>query len=119
MTRVQHSPHETAVLGMLRGRTSRSPIPMPTLATALGLPTRDIQLIVKHLVEQHHEPIGSTCARGAAGYFEIRTAEDLACAERDLRHRALSCLRRLARLKAATPDEILGQLRLALTEDPA
>lgn len=112
-----HSAHEAAVLGMLRGRSSDDALPMPILAAALGVSTRVVQQVVKHLIERHAEPIGSTCRAGRSGYFYVHTGDDLARAERDLKHRAISVLQRLARLKAATPDEVLGQLRLEWAGD--
>lgn len=109
-----YSEQELLVLGMLRHRRRANALGMPQLAACVGCSSRRVQQLVKGLIEYHAEPIGSLSASGQHGYFWIEEPEDLDKAEANLRHRALSVLRRLAKLKRATPAEVLGQLQLEL-----
>ncbi len=88
-------------------------VPLRALAAGTGLYWRDVQQIVKHLIEAHHCPIGSATGK-PHGYYWIVDEEDQARAEAQLRHRIVSCARRLALLERNTPRQILAQLALEL-----
>lgn len=108
---------ETLVLGLLQYRSRARAISMDDLAAVAGVSTRTAQQIVKDLIEHHAAPIGSVSSPDQHGYFWIEDQADLDAAVTNLRNRALSCLRRIARLKRATPSEVLGQLALELADD--
>lgn len=72
---------------------------------------RGIAASVRELVMRHRLPIGST--RGSpAGYYWIRSREELDGACAMYHETAMELLRREAALKRITVDELLGQLKL-------
>ena len=97
-----------------RHRGKDAPIAREHLAALVGCSTRDVEQLVKHLIERHGCPIGSCCGSKVHGYYTITDAEDLARTAENLRARAMSLLKRLARLRQTTELDVLGQLRLDL-----
>ena len=106
---------ERLVAGIIeRHRGKETPVAREQLALLVGVTTREVERIVKHLVERHGCPIGSVCGSRVHGYYVITDAEDLARTAENLRARAMSLLKRLARLRQTTELDVLGQLRLDL-----
>ena len=106
---------ERLVAGIIeRHRGKETPVAREQLALLVGVTTRRVERIVKHLVERHGCPIGSVCAGDRHGYYIITDAADLARTADNLRARARSILKRLARLRQTTELDVLGQLRLDL-----
>lgn len=88
------------------------------LAALTGIEERKAQDLVKHLVEEHHYPIGSATGK-PHGYYWITTAEEQERSEKQLEHRIISTARRLARLRKNTPHAILLQLSLDMETEEA
>lgn len=96
-------------MDILEGRQQAKP--MPYLAERVGISTRSLQTIINHLIVDHKKPIGST-SKKPAGYYIVSNDEDLDEALKNLRHRAMSILHRMAALRRVSLNELLGQLRL-------
>lgn len=88
--------------------------PVDQVAQETGIDPRVVQKIVKHLIEAHGHPIGSSTGE-PHGYYWIATADEQARAEQQLRNRIIRTAQRLAALKHNTPDDVLGQIRMELT----
>ena len=102
-------PTETELMRHLGTRCGHhQAVKLPVLARLSGIPMREIQDIVAHLVIDHGIRIGS----GSRGLFMIETAEELEAACATLRHRALSTLKHMAALRRQHLAELLGQLKL-------
>jgi hypothetical protein len=86
---------------------------MPALAREAGLGTRQLQRIIKHLIEDHGEPIGSATVP-PTGYYVITDEPEVRAAVAQLEHRLGSLARRIARLRRIAPEEVFGQRRLDL-----
>lgn len=111
---LDRSQQERRVMDLLRGRRGRMlAIGKAELASQTGIHERTIRDIIKHLIEAHGEPIGSTSGE-PHGYYLIGTPDEQAHAEHELRHRIIELARRLACLRRNQPDEVLGQLLLEL-----
>lgn len=91
-------------------------VPVEELAKLTGIDDRVVQKIVKHLIEEHHYPIGSSTGK-PNGYYWITTAAEQQRSEAQLEHRIISTARRLARLRKNTPAEVLGQMILTLNQE--
>ena len=116
----QRSPIELEILSVLEERVGHAKaISMRDLAVAVGLgeDTRTLQDLIKHLVEEHREPIGSSPTQ-PNGYFMIKTADDQKTAFKHIDSRIISLAKRKARIVGNTPAEVLreltGQLDLEL-----
>jgi len=108
---------ERRVLTILRThRGMAAAIPMPRLASLVGLETRQVQQIVHRLRVHHAEPIGSTAARGRNGYYMLATMDEMDGFRREQRRKALGTLLAVARAVNATLPDLLGQLRLEWEE---
>ena len=71
-------PAERQVLTILRThRGMAAAVPMPRLASLVGMETRQVQQIVHRLRVNHGEAIGSTAARGKNGYYMLATVEEM------------------------------------------
>ncbi len=101
-------------IGQREGRPQA--ISLQDLAAAVDLSPREVQHVIKHLIELHRLPIGSATS-APHGYYWITGLQDQERAEKQLAHRIISTARRLARLKQNTPDEVLGQLALDVQRD--
>lgn len=111
---LDRSEHEQRVLEVLhecRGR--RMAIGKSDLARRTGIHERTVREIIKHLIEAHGEPIGSTSG-DPHGYYMICTADEQQQAEAELQHRIIELARRLASLRKNTPSAVLGQITLEL-----
>jgi len=99
--------------GLIRGMGNyQQPVRADWLAHALDTNLRSIAASVRELVMSHRLPIGSTRTR-PAGYYWIRTREELEAACAMYHETAIELLRREAALKRMTLDELMGQMRLA------
>ena len=108
---------ERRVLTILRThRGLAAAIPMPRLASLVGLETRQVQQIVHRLRVNHGEAIGSTAARGRNGYYMLATVDEMDGFRREQRRKALGTLLAVARAVNATLPDLLGQLRMEWEE---
>jgi hypothetical protein len=87
-----------------RGREAA--ITMHEIAERTGFGTRLIQSVVKFLVEERHEPIGTATTR-PFGYFVIQTDEERRAVRNHFVRRALS---NLEHAKAYDTESIVGPL---------
>jgi hypothetical protein len=87
-----------------RGREAA--ITMHEISERTGLQTRLIQSIVKFLVEERHEPIGTATTR-PFGYFVIQTEDERRAVRNHFVRRALS---NLEHAKAYDTESIVGPL---------
>ena len=87
-------------------------IPMPDLALAAGLGTRDLQDVIHRLVERHGIAICSSSRRGGNGYWLPATPEEVAAGTRHLDRRILSLLARRRALDKAGTRDFTRQLAL-------
>ena len=108
------TPLEQAMIGILalhRGRGAA--ISMASVARELGIGSRPVQRIIKHLIEDHGEPIGSATVP-PTGYYVITNEPEVRAAVAQLEHRLGSLARRIARLRRIAPEEVFGQMRMEL-----
>lgn len=103
------------VLMILRDHVGReNVISMHEIAQRTAIPTRDIQAIVKFLVEERGKAIGTATSR-PFGYYMIRSIDEL---EKNYRHfirRGVSNLKHARAFnKASTVEDIVGQVRLEI-----
>ncbi|MCS6290380.1 MAG: hypothetical protein H8K10_15600 [Nitrospira sp.] len=111
---LDRSQQERKVMTLLTERQGRqAAIGKSELAKITGMPEREVRRVIKHLIEEHGEPIGSTSGE-PHGYYLICTADEQAHAENELRHRIIELARRLGCLKRNQPAEVLGQIVLEL-----
>jgi DNA-binding Lrp family transcriptional regulator len=96
------TPHAVGLVALLQreARGRRHPIPIPVLARRFGCSPRQVQDLVKELIELGHL-IGSSCRAGQHGLFAIVDEEDLAVGTAHIRSRALASLRRVSLLRKA------------------
>lgn len=103
-----------AIVREHRGRASA--IDMHAIAARTGITTREIQSIVKTLVEEHHLPIGTATSR-PFGYFWIATNEERKEVRDHFVRRALS---NLQHAKAFDDQklvaEFIGQMEIKFGE---
>ena len=105
---------ERSVMNILRSHRGRdNAIKAPRLAQAAEITPRQLRSAIGHLIEFHHVRIGSTTKK-PYGYFIIETYEDAQEACEQLRHRAMSCLKRMSILKRMTMRELMGQMKFEL-----
>lgn len=81
-------------------------VSMHEIAARVEISSRDVQSIVKHLVEDKRLPIGSSVTKPFGYYWIVTEAERRACRNHFIR-RALS---NLAHAKAYDSDAIVGPL---------
>lgn len=117
----QPSPLELMILTELEEHVGlEHAIGRQALADKLGIDTRMLEEQIKHLVEEHREPIGSAVGK-QHGYFIIKTAGDQKAAYGHINSRIISLAKRKARIVGNTPadvlEEITKQLRLELAQE--
>jgi hypothetical protein len=105
------------VLALIRTRIGRDrAVSMHAISEQLGLSTRDIQDIVKFLVEERSWPIGSATSK-PFGYYLIRSEEELRQNYQHFVRRGVSNLRHArAYKKASIVGPIVGQLEMEVDE---
>jgi hypothetical protein len=108
-----------AVLSRIRSCRGRAAaVSMHLIAEETEIATRDIQAIVKYLVEERHLPIG-TAMNEPIGYFWITTDAERKAVRDHFIRRGVSTLRHA---KAYDHEQlvgpIVGQLELAIGEEP-
>ncbi len=111
---------EEAVLAILKQHQGReNAIGRETLAKEVGLGTRVVEQIVRHLVVSHGQSIASSTGGKDEihGYYMISSLEEQDQAERQLVNRIIASAKRLGQLRKNTPAEILGQIKLDLEQD--
>ena len=89
-----------------RGRDNA--VSMKALADTLAVSTRDVQHLVKHLIEEHGKLIASATGRNH-GYYYPDSAEEYQAAVDQLRHRIISLAARIRVLDRRAFEEIFGQ----------
>lgn len=105
---------ESRVLAVLREHRGRqAAIGKAELSAQIGCGERRLRQLIKHLIEEHREPIGS-CSAPPAGYFWIDTEAELDLAMHELRTRIIEMAKRMAHLKKNSLADVLGQLALEL-----
>jgi hypothetical protein len=107
-----------SVLFLIRKCKGRAAaLSMHAIAEATKIPTRDIQAIVKVLVEERHLPIGTAVTK-PIGYFWIETDQERRAVRNHFIRRGVSTL---AHARAYDDQQlvapIVGQLELALKEE--
>jgi hypothetical protein len=114
------TPEENAIAEQLYRRVGRACcLSAKALAAQTGLSPRRVGQIIKHLVERHGMPIGSTCAWPRAGYWWIATADEALATRNSLLRRAVSILARVRAVdKADWLPPLMNQLAMRLKEDP-
>jgi len=106
---------EVRVLGIVQThRGKNAAIKGEEIARILGLDVRYVRDIIKRLVEDHHYRIG---ALPDCGYFMIQTAREAIEVCENLKHRAMSILKRMSVLKKVHLKELLGQLSLEIENE--
>ena len=83
-------------------------------AHAAGVSQREIRDILKHLTEKHGLAIASS-VEPPYGVYLVETAEELERYCEQLKGRALSALRRMAILRKQHLGELLGQMKLEMS----
>ena len=78
------------------------------VAQFVGVTPRRLQEIVRHLINEHGEPIGSATSR-PTGYYFINDAKEIEDVCQALRHRAICILHRVAKLKKSTVVTVFRQ----------
>lgn len=111
---LERSEGERRIMEILREcRGRRFAVGKSQLALRTGIHERTVRELIKHLIEEHGEPIGSTSGE-PHGYYLISSAEEQAHAEQELRGRIIELARRLGCLQRNQPAEVLGQILLGL-----
>lgn len=107
-----------SVLAIVREHRGRAAaIDMHAIASRTGITTREIQTIVKTLVEEHHLPIGTATSR-PFGYFWIATNEERKKVRAHFVRRALSTLNHAKAFDSEhIVADLIGQLKLRFAED--
>lgn len=106
------SPEEGAVWTVLhRHRGRLQAIGLDALAVAADVPERTVQLVIAHLIERHHLPIGSAVKK-PMGYFVIQTDAELAESVTQLLHRLTALARRIAALQKIAAPIVLQQVAI-------
>ena len=88
------------------GRQNATPVPV--LARLVGVPERRLQQIVRHLISDHGKLIGSVTSP-PTGYYLITCEREVQEVCSRLRHRAISILHRVAKLRKTSVIDIFGQ----------
>ncbi|HNP80160.1 MAG TPA: hypothetical protein PKN47_01755 [Nitrospira sp.] len=105
---------ESRVLTILREHRGRqAAIGKAELAKQTGVCERTVRDLIKHLIEEHHEPIGS-CSGAPGGYFYINSPAELDLAMHELRTRIIEIAKRMSHLKKNSLADVLGQLAMEL-----
>jgi hypothetical protein len=107
-----------AVFKLIRERRGRErAISMHVISGLTEITTREIQAIVKYLVEERHRPIGSSMGR-PFGYFWITSEQERRSVRNHFVRRALSTLQHAKAYDAdAIVAPIVGQLELLVSEE--
>lgn len=101
---------ERAVLALIqRGRENA--ISMSALAEAVEISTRELQDVIKHLIEDHGVLIASATGR-FHGYFYPASEAEYKAAVDQLRHRIISLARRIRAIDRQAFEDIFGQGRM-------
>lgn len=105
------------VLEQIRRHAGReNPITMHTIAAVAHVSARDVQAIVKFLVEERSYPIGTATSR-PFGYYMIRTPDELRRNYAHFVRRGVSNLKHAnAFKKGSIVGPIVGQLELEIDE---
>ena len=109
---------EARVLSLIQlGRGNA--ISMQALASAVGawhakpLHTRELQDVIKHLIEDHGVLIASATGRNHGYYYPV-TEDELISARAQIIHRIQSLARRLRAIDKEAYEEIFGQGRMEI-----
>lgn len=112
---VEISEQEGRVLTVLREHRGRQQaIGQRDLSEATGIHTRTVRDLIKHLIEEHGEPIGSASSP-PAGYYLITSDVELETAQQEFKTRIVEMAKRLAQLRKNAPADVLKQLALELS----
>lgn len=106
------SEEERAVAGSLRWGSAAAR-QVPEIAAAADLPARQVQRIIRHLVDDHGWPIGTSMAEPFGNYL-IDSAGELDQTVALLRSRGISILARAAALNRTSLRRFLEQVQAEL-----
>lgn len=109
---------EKSITGILTKATGRErAVSVRAITRMTGINERRVRQIVKHLIERHHFPIGSTTT-APSGYYMITDNDERVMVRKSLTGRALSILKRASVYdKAGWVGAITGQLELELSKE--
>lgn len=109
---------EARVLAVVRARRGQgAAIQVADLAASTEISERRVQQVVKHLVEEHQAPIGTSTTE-PHGYYWIATDAERRAVRDSLMRRALSTIRRArAYDRSGWVARLIGQLELELGND--
>ena len=101
------------ILRILRNRSASAslavqPLRGSALADLTGLTMREVQKIIKRMVEGDGQPILST-STDPPGYYLARTPEEVRECAKGLRRRGISCLVRASRLQGLAAQMEAGE----------
>ena len=103
---------ESRVFSLIqRGRGNA--ISMSALAEAVGIATRELQDVIKHLIEDHGVLIASATGKNHGYYYPV-TEDELISARAQIIHRIQSLARRLRAIDKEAFEEIFGQGRMEI-----
>jgi hypothetical protein len=108
------SDEERAVAAELRWGSAAAR-QVPEIAAAAGIPARRVQVIIKHLVDDHSWPIGTSMAEPFGNYL-IDSSDDLQQTVALLRGRGISMLARAAALSHTSLRRFLESVQADLLE---
>lgn len=109
---------EKSITEILTKATGRErAVSVAAIARMTGINERRVRQIVKHLIERHHFPIGSTTTT-PSGYYIITDNDERVMVRKSLTGRALSILKRASVYdKAGWVGAITGQLELEILKE--
>ncbi len=108
------SPDEARVWDVLQEyRGKASAITNRQIAKEAQLPVREVRWCIKTLTEDHHKSIGSL---PGLGVFLITSIEERQEVLDFYRHHALSLLRRMCQLSLYGTADLMGQVRMELSQ---
>ena len=100
---------ESRILSLIqRGRENA--ISMSALAEAVGIATRELQDVIKHLIEDHGVLIASATGKNHGYYYPV-TEDELVSARAQIIHRIQSLARRLRAIDKEAYETIFGGAR--------
>jgi transcription initiation factor IIE alpha subunit len=111
------SAEEDAILRVLAGRKGKHhAVTVEEIAKETRIEARRVRQVVKHLVEEHQVPIG-TSTKSPFGYYILEGDEERREVAKGLVRRALSILRRARAFdKSGWVRRMLGQMEFEMQE---
>jgi|GEM_PF-2841324 len=111
------SADDRKVLSILRGHDRSNPIARTELAELVGISGREIQDVVRRLIMDYGQLIGSSTDARNPGYYMIADIKEADKVCHSLRRRALKILVRVAKIRKISVRELLEQMKMELNLD--